>query len=225
MCSVLLTTPHANWQLLPTFPARSDSDLAAHWHVIEKGIQWALLSAYTWFDSRCCWMKIAPPVHTCNSPFYSQLLHHEYYLSVPSACLFNFFLVKGCGVSCFATTIIPAISPYAHHGAACLGNGMLFPGQACTVTVPCHNRFTFHVSSWFSIYSHVWYRVTTLSRCCHRCDSSVPGMKMSPATIVSVDMTMLTPLCCCCCHHRFFFVAFPIAIIVVSSPFGIIVVE
>ncbi len=161
----------------------------------------------------------AIPLFTHNSCIMSTICQS------PQACLFNFFLVKGCGVSCFATTIIPAISPYAHHGAACLGNRMLFPGQACTVTVPCHNRFTFHVSSWFSIYSHVWYRVTTLSRCCHRCDSSVPGMKMSPATIVSVDMTMLTPLCCCCCHHRFFFVAFPVAIIVVSSPFGIIVVE
>jgi hypothetical protein len=39
MRSVLHTTPHAYWQLLPTFPACSDSDLAAHWHVPKKGVR------------------------------------------------------------------------------------------------------------------------------------------------------------------------------------------
>ncbi len=42
---------------------------------------------------------------------------------------------------CFTMTIIPAISPHAHHGAACLGNGMLFPGQVCAASVPHHNSF------------------------------------------------------------------------------------
>jgi len=69
MRSVLHTTPHAYWQLLPTFPARSDSDLAAHRHVPEKGVRWAPLSTYALFDLSCCWTKIAPPVPTCNSPF------------------------------------------------------------------------------------------------------------------------------------------------------------
>jgi len=35
---VLHTTPQIYWQLLPMFPACSDSNLAAHWHVPEKGV-------------------------------------------------------------------------------------------------------------------------------------------------------------------------------------------
>ena len=100
---------------------------------------------------------------------------------------------------------------------------MLFPGQACAASVPRHIRFMFHVLLGFSIYSHVWYRVTTLSQCCRRHNSGVPGMKMSPAAIVSAGLTMLTPLCCYCYHHRCFVVAFAVAVLVVSSLFGIIV--
>jgi hypothetical protein len=48
-------------------------------------------------------------------------------------------------------------------------------------------------------------------------------MKMSPAAIVSAGLTMLTPLCCYCYHHRCFVVAFAVAVLVVSSLFGIIV--
>ncbi len=32
----------------------------------------------------------------------------------------------------------PRKSPHARQGAACLGNGMLFPGQVCTASVPHH---------------------------------------------------------------------------------------
>jgi hypothetical protein len=60
-------------QLLPTFPACLDSDSAAYWHVLGRRVQQAhSFSVYLVLSElylSCCWMKIAPPVPTCNSPF------------------------------------------------------------------------------------------------------------------------------------------------------------
>ena len=83
MRSVLHTTPCTYRQQWPTFPARSNPfgpTCAPHRHVPEKGVRRALLSTYAQLAPSCCWMKIAPPVPMCNSPF-SRLLSHEHYLS------------------------------------------------------------------------------------------------------------------------------------------------
>jgi hypothetical protein len=43
---------------------------------------------------------------------------------------------------------IPRKSPHAHHGAACLGNGMLFLGQACAAFAPHHKALN---KTWFNV--------------------------------------------------------------------------
>ncbi len=49
-------------------------------------------------------------------------------------------LVNEWGVGLLNYMTILHKSPHVGHGAACLGNGMLFPGQVYAASVPHHNQ-------------------------------------------------------------------------------------
>ena len=67
-------------QPLPTFPRSLQLHIGMCSRRSSNGL---ILPAYAQFHPSCCWTKIAPPVPSCNSPFYvhSRLLCNEHYLS------------------------------------------------------------------------------------------------------------------------------------------------
>jgi len=71
-----------------------------------RSLNGLILSAYTRFHPSCCWIKVAPPVPLCNSPFHihSRLLCHEHYLSLChqnlNSCISNLRMCSLLGFIC-----------------------------------------------------------------------------------------------------------------------------